>query len=163
MTPAYLGLGSNLGDRAKYLADAVRLLRTLAGVRVTAISPVYETKPVGLVDQPDFLNLVVAIETDLAPTQLLAGCQGVENALGRKRDVRWGPRTLDIDMLCYGDLISTSPELTVPHPRLAERAFVLVPLATLAPGLMVGGKTVSELATASHRTGVRECPEIRIG
>lgn len=156
MTPAYLGLGSNLGDRARFLSDAIRLLRGLTGVRVTAVSPVYETKPVGLVDQPDFLNLVVAVETNLRPAQLFAACQGVENALGRKRDVRWGPRTLDIDILCYGSLTSADPALTLPHPRLVERAFVLVPLATLAPELRLAGKTIRELAAAVDQTGVRE-------
>jgi 2-amino-4-hydroxy-6-hydroxymethyldihydropteridine diphosphokinase len=156
VTTAYLGLGSNLGDRAKYLSDALRLLRTLPGVRVTAVSPVYETKPVGLVDQPDFLNLVVALETDLPPAPLLAACQGVEYALGRKRDVRWGPRTLDIDLLCHGSVISADPALTLPHPRLTERAFVLVPLSALAPELKLGGKTARELAAATDRTGVRE-------
>ena len=163
MTPAYLGLGSNLGDRAKYLADAIRLLRTLAGVRVTTLSPVYDTKPVGVADQPNYLNVVAGIETDLPPAQLLTACQEIENTLGRTRDVRWGPRTLDIDILCYGDVTSANPELTLPHPRMTERAFVLVPLAVLAPQLLVGGKTVRELAAASDRTGVRECPETRIG
>lgn len=156
VTPAYLGLGSNLGDRAKFLSDAIRLLRTLAGVRVTATSPIYNTTPVGVVGQPNYLNLVAGIETDLPPASLLAACQGIENALGRTRDVRWGPRTLDIDILCYGDLVSAEPVLTLPHPRLAERAFVLVPLATLAPELRLGGKTVRELAAAADRAGVRE-------
>lgn len=163
MTPAYLGLGSNLGDRAQHLADAIRLLRSRPGIRVTAISPVYDTKPVGVVGQPNYLNLVAGIETDLPPAQLLTACQEMENTLGRTREVRWGPRTLDIDILCYGDLVSLSPELTLPHPRLAERAFVLVPLAVLAPRLLVRGKTIPELAAASDRTGVRECPEIRVG
>lgn len=162
MTPAYLGLGSNLGDRAKYLSETIRLLRALAGVRVTAISPVYDTKPVGVAGQPNYLNVVTGIETDLPPAQLLTACQEIENTLGRTRDVRWGPRTLDIDILCYGDLISANPALTLPHPRMTERAFVLVPLAVLAPQLLVDGKTVRELAAASDRTGVRECPEIQI-
>lgn len=162
MTPAYLGLGSNLGDRARYLSEAIRRLRVLDGVRVTAVSPVYDTTPVGVVNQPNYLNLVTAIETELPAAQLLTACQGIEHALGRTRDVRWGPRTLDIDILCYGDLVSAEPTLTLPHPRLTERAFVLVPLATLAPGLTIRGKTVRELAAATDRTGVRECAEIRI-
>jgi 2-amino-4-hydroxy-6-hydroxymethyldihydropteridine diphosphokinase len=163
VTPAFLGLGSNLGDRARHLAEAIRQLRTVEGVRVSALSPVYETKPVGLTDQPDFLNLVVAIETSLSPPTLLARCLAIEQALGRKRDVRWGPRTLDIDVLLHGDNVLTGPELILPHPRLTERAFVLVPLATLAPGLRIGNKTVGELAAAANSAGVRECPEIRIG
>ncbi len=163
VTPAYLGLGSNLGDRARYLSEAIRLLRRLAGIRVTAVSQVYDTTPVGVVGQPNYLNLVAGIETELPAAQLLTACQGIEQALGRTRDVRWGPRTLDIDILCYGDLVSTNAALTLPHPRLAERAFVLVPLATLAPDLTIGEKTVRELAALTDRTGVRECPENGIG
>jgi 2-amino-4-hydroxy-6-hydroxymethyldihydropteridine diphosphokinase len=162
VTPAYLGLGSNLGDRARFLSEAIRHLRALAGVRVTAVSPVYDTTPVGVVNQPNYLNLVAGIATELPAAQLLAACQGIEHALGRTRDVRWGPRTLAIDILCYGNLVATEPTLTLPHPRLTERAFVLVPLATLAPGLSIGGKTVRELAAAADRTGVRECPEIQL-
>ena len=163
MTPAYLGLGSNLGDRARFLSEAIRLLRALAGVRVTGVSPVYNTKPVGVVGQPDYLNLVVGIETDLPPAQLLTACQQIEKSLGRKRDVRWGPRTLDIDILSYGALVSTDEHLTLPHPRLTERGFVLVPLATLAPELSIGGRTVRMLAAAADTSGVQERPELRLG
>jgi 2-amino-4-hydroxy-6-hydroxymethyldihydropteridine diphosphokinase len=161
--PAYLGLGSNLGDSARLLAEAVRLLRTTPGIKVTAVSPVYDTIPVGVTGQPNYLNLVVAIATDLAPGPLLTACQGIENALGRTRGVRWGARTIDLDLLCYGDLVSDDPVVTLPHPRLAQRAFALVPLATLAPDLRVAGRTVRELAAAADASGVRECPGIRIG
>ena len=160
---AYLGLGSNLGDRARYLADAITLLRALPDLRVTAVSPVYDTKPVGAVGQPNYLNLVAAIETDLAPRALLAACQEIENRLGRTREVRWGPRTLDIDVLCYGEHLAADPELTLPHPRLAERAFVLVPLATLAPGLRFNGRSVVELAAAADSSEVIVRPEISVG
>lgn len=162
MTPAYLGLGSNLGDRARLLTDAVRLLRSAPGIRVTAVSPVYDTVPVGVTGQPNYLNLAVAVATDLSAAGLLAACQGIENALGRVRGVRWGARTIDLDILCYGDLVSADPKLTLPHPRLTERAFALVPLATLAPELRLSGRSVRELADAIDRRGVRECPEIKM-
>jgi len=127
---AYLGLGSNLGDRLLLLARAVRLLSTLR-VKVGAISSVYETAPQGMVDQPSFLNLAVQIETDLRPRELLRHTKDIEAELGRVRDLRWGPRTVDIDILLYGDLVVVEDGLQIPHPRLAERAFVLVPLLEL--------------------------------
>ena len=162
MTPAYLGLGSNLGDRTRLLTDAVRLLRATTGIQVTAVSPVYDTVPVGVTGQPNYLNLAVAITTALTPGELLAACQGIENALGRVRGVRWGARTIDLDILCYGELVSNDPNLTLPHPRLTERAFALVPLATLAPELRLAGRSVRELAGAVDRSGVRECQETKL-
>jgi 2-amino-4-hydroxy-6-hydroxymethyldihydropteridine diphosphokinase len=135
VTLAYLGIGSNLGDRLGYLQLAVDRLAAATGVRVTAVSPVYETDPVGGPVQDDFLNAVVAVETDLAPSALLAECAAAESAAARVRDVRWGPRTLDVDVLWIDGYTSTDPDLTVPHPRLAERAFVLAPLHDLDPAL----------------------------
>lgn len=131
---AYLGLGSNLGDRWALLRDAVRSLEG-----VVAVSPVYETEPVGGPGgQPPFLNLVVALETDLSPRALLGVCHRLESAAGRVREVRWGPRTLDVDLLWTdGDPVHDA-DLVVPHPRLWERRFVLVPLADLAPDLVPG-------------------------
>jgi 2-amino-4-hydroxy-6-hydroxymethyldihydropteridine diphosphokinase len=162
VTPAYLGLGSNLGDRVQLLTDAVRLLRAHPGIRVTAVSPVYDTVPIGVTGQPNYLNLVVAITTELPPEGLLDACQGIENALGRVRGVRWGARTIDLDILCYGERVSDDPKVTLPHPRLTQRAFALVPLAVLAPDLRIAGRTVRELAAASDARGVRESPETRI-
>lgn len=128
---AYLSLGSNLGDRAGFLAQACASLAALPGTTVVAVSRVYETAPQGGVEQPAFLNQVVCLETQLAPDVLLAAAQRLEAAAGRVRGVRFGPRTLDIDILLYEAVESADPDLTLPHPRLRERAFVLVPLAEL--------------------------------
>jgi 2-amino-4-hydroxy-6-hydroxymethyldihydropteridine diphosphokinase len=130
---AYLGLGSNLGDRAAHLQLAVDELATTTGVRVVAVSKVYETSPVGGPAQDDYLNAVVAIETDLNAHQLLAVAQHLEQRAARVRTVRWGPRTLDVDVLLVGDEHVAEPDLEVPHPRLYERGFVLAPLRDVAP------------------------------
>ena len=129
---AFLGLGSNLGDRGGYLREAIRRLDA-ADLRVTAQSHVYEAVPWGRAGQPTFLNQVVAVETALSPRGLLERCRAAEDALGRVRAERWGPRTIDIDLLLYDDTVVREPDLTVPHPELTRRAFVLVPLAELAP------------------------------
>jgi 2-amino-4-hydroxy-6-hydroxymethyldihydropteridine diphosphokinase len=130
---AYLGIGSNLGDRLAYLQGAVDFLAAVDGVQVVAVSPVYETDPVGGPPQDDYLNAVVAVNTELDPHALLAACNAAEAAAMRRRDVRWGPRTLDVDVLTYDDRVLDDPDLTIPHPRLAERSFVLAPLHDLAP------------------------------
>jgi 2-amino-4-hydroxy-6-hydroxymethyldihydropteridine diphosphokinase len=135
MTRAYLGIGSNLGDRLAHLQLAVDHLAASPGVRVTAVSPVYETEPVGGPVQDDFLNAVVAVDTDLAPLDLLGACVGAEAAAARVRAERWGPRTLDVDVLWIDGVTADDPTLTVPHPRMAERAFVLAPLHDLDPDL----------------------------
>ncbi len=138
MTRTYLSLGSNLGDRLGLLVDAARRLN-VGNTRVLRCSSVYETAPQGLTDQPSFLNLVVEATTDLAPRALLEHVRAIEQDLGRLRLVRWGPRTVDIDILLFGEWVSADPDLTVPHPRLAERAFVLVPLLELRPDLSLPG------------------------
>lgn len=127
-TAAYLGLGSNVGDRERNLAEALRRLNASVHTAVTDVAPVYETDPVGLTDQPRFLNTVCRIETALAADELLSVCLAIERELGRVRTVRWGPRTIDIDLLLYGNQEKDEPQLTIPHPRLTERAFVLIPL-----------------------------------
>jgi 2-amino-4-hydroxy-6-hydroxymethyldihydropteridine diphosphokinase len=131
---AFLGLGSNLGDREEHLRRGVVQLRT--GGDVVAVSPVYETDPVGGPEQGKFLNVVVELATDDTPAALLARCQALEAAAQRVRTVRFGPRTLDADVLLVGDLVVDEPDLTVPHPRMWERRFVLAPLADLAPDLV---------------------------
>lgn len=144
MTKSYLGLGSNLGDRLTNLQRAVDLFAA-AGIRVRRSSRVYETDPVGP-PQPDFLNAVVEVETDLSPRELLRTCLGIEVQLGRVRDERWGPRTIDIDLLTYGRERIEEPDLVVPHPRMHERGFVLVPLGELDPDPpLPGGRTVAGL------------------
>jgi 2-amino-4-hydroxy-6-hydroxymethyldihydropteridine diphosphokinase len=129
---AFLALGSNLGDRQAYIDAAVADMPD-----VVAVSPVYETDPVGGPDgQPPYLNAVVELDTDLSPRRLLELCQRLEQAAGRVRQERWGPRTLDVDVLLVGDLVVDEPDLVVPHPRMWERDFVLRPLADLAPELV---------------------------
>ena len=132
---AHLGLGSNVGDRAGALQAAVDSLGAADGVRVVAVSPVYETEPVGGPEQPEYLNAVVAVETDRTPRELLEIAKRLEDEAGRVPGERWGPRPLDVDVLLVGDDEVHEPDLVVPHPRLYERAFVMVPLADLDPML----------------------------
>jgi 2-amino-4-hydroxy-6-hydroxymethyldihydropteridine diphosphokinase len=132
---SFIGLGSNLGERRSELEEAVARLRE--GGDVVAVSPLYETEPVGgPEDQGLFLNLVVELATTDSPRELLARCQALEEAARRVRTVRWGPRTLDADVLLVGDLVVDEPDLVVPHPRMWERNFVLQPLSDLAPELV---------------------------
>jgi 2-amino-4-hydroxy-6-hydroxymethyldihydropteridine diphosphokinase len=144
---AYIGLGANLGDRERTIRRAIEILGAEPGVEVVAVSTLRVTDPVGYVDQPRFLNGAAAIETELEPRELLDRLLAVERALGRDRSgPRYGPRTIDLDLLLYGDRVVDEPGLTVPHPRLAERPFALEPLAELGPGLTLpDGRRVSEL------------------
>ncbi|MEI7027646.1 2-amino-4-hydroxy-6-hydroxymethyldihydropteridine diphosphokinase [Paenibacillus sp. y28] len=130
MTPitAYIGLGSNQGEREQYLADAIKLLEAVPGITLRRASHFYETDPVGLTEQDLFLNMAIRVETTLSPQELLHTLLEVEHQLGRVRDVRWGPRTIDLDLLFYGNRVIEQDDLIVPHPRLRERAFVIVPL-----------------------------------
>jgi 2-amino-4-hydroxy-6-hydroxymethyldihydropteridine diphosphokinase len=141
VTRAYLALGSNLGDRLAHLQFAVDVIAATDDVRVTAVSRVYETAPVGGPRQDAYLNAVVALTTDLAPEGLLALAQRIEADAHRVRAERWGPRTLDIDILVYDDLESADPVLTLPHPRMWERDFVLAPLRDVAPELVEASRT----------------------
>jgi len=131
----YLSLGSNLGDRDSHLAQAMERLEA-AGIHIVRRSSIYETEPQDRRDQPWFLNLVLEVETDLPPMDLLAQIQKIEKELGRERNVPRGPRTIDIDVLFYGSLVISTPQLEIPHPRLALRRFVLEPLAELSPNLV---------------------------
>jgi 2-amino-4-hydroxy-6-hydroxymethyldihydropteridine diphosphokinase len=133
VTRAYLGLGSNLGDRLAHLQRAVDGLAATDAVRVVAVSRVYETEPVGGPSQDDYLNAVVAIDTTLSPRELLDVAMAVEQLANRVRAERWGPRTLDVDVLLFGDRAVQEPDLEIPHPRMGERAFVLAPLHDVAP------------------------------
>jgi 2-amino-4-hydroxy-6-hydroxymethyldihydropteridine diphosphokinase len=126
---AYVALGSNIDDREAYLKRAVAALYHHVDIKVKACSSIYETEPVGYVEQPPFLNMVISVETKLPALQLLGAMQDIERQLGRTREVRWGPRTIDLDMLLYGEDQVVSEELTIPHPHMDERAFVLIPLA----------------------------------
>ncbi len=151
----YIALGGNLGDRAAYLRAALDWLR--ATVLVTAVSPVYETDPVGYADQGAFLNAVVAGTTTSPPRALLRTLQAIERTSGRVRSFPNAPRTLDLDLLSYGTLVLDTPDLTVPHPRLHERAFVLAPLADIAPELVLpglGGTVAALLADLGPLAGI---------
>jgi 2-amino-4-hydroxy-6-hydroxymethyldihydropteridine diphosphokinase len=140
MARAYVGLGANLGDREASIRRALDLLAAEPGIDVVAVSSLLDTDPVGYVDQPRFLNGAAAIETDLPPRELLDRLLGVERTLGRTREgPRFGPRTIDLDLLVYGEEVIDEPGLRVPHPRLHERHFALEPLAELDPGLLVPG------------------------
>jgi 2-amino-4-hydroxy-6-hydroxymethyldihydropteridine diphosphokinase len=151
---AYVGVGANLGNREETIARALELLGWRDGVEVVAVSRLRETDPVGFTDQPRFVNGAVAVETDLEPRQLLDTLLAVERELGRTREgPRFGPRTIDLDLLVFGDHELTEPGLTVPHPRLAERLFALEPLADLDPDLLIPGRgRVSDLLRGLQST-----------
>lgn len=125
---AYIGLGSNMGDRRQYLQAAITLLQQHPAIRLERASSIYETAPVGYTEQPSFLNMVIAVQTSLSPEELLQVMLETERTLGRVRDIRWGPRTVDLDLLLQGTEKVNSPDLELPHPRMWERAFVLIPL-----------------------------------
>ncbi|SCW79139.1 2-amino-4-hydroxy-6-hydroxymethyldihydropteridine diphosphokinase [Ancylobacter rudongensis] len=152
---AYLCLGSNLGDRAGTMAKAVGLIAR-TGLKIIARSSLYETPPWGPVPQGPYLNMVVAVETELSARELLHMLLGVEHAFGRDRtrEVRFGPRTIDIDILLYGEEVVAEPDLEIPHPRMMERAFALIPLSELAPELKVGGVAVAAALAGLDRSGI---------
>ena len=156
MKTIYLALGSNIGDREENLQAAIRSFPT-AGITTLRESPVYETEPVGFAGQRWFLNMVVEAETALFPMQLLTRTGKIERALGRVRTIPNGPRTIDIDILLYGNAVVRSPQLEIPHPRMQERRFVLAPLADLAPALRhpVTRKTVAQMLAAAPPQNIR--------
>ncbi|MFQ5797668.1 MAG: 2-amino-4-hydroxy-6-hydroxymethyldihydropteridine diphosphokinase [Bacteroidota bacterium] len=159
MARVFLGLGSNVGDRLRFLQRAVDELRSRDGVVLTKVSSVYETEPVGVKDQRDFLNLALEVEVLLAPEELLRTVKEVEKKVGRKPAERWGPREIDIDILLYNDQTTNVGELRIPHPELAQRKFVLVPLQELDGQLVhpVQRQTVGELLKmCMNDSGVRK-------
>lgn len=155
---AYVGVGSNLGDRRAQIRKALDLLQQDQKVRILRRSSLYETEPVGIRDQPLFLNAVVKISTQHTSPGLLAVLQSIERRMGRRRTFRWGPRRIDLDLLLYGDQLINQPDLVVPHPELTRRAFVLVPLVEIASNAVhpLLGKTMAELLACVRNTeGVR--------
>ncbi|CQR62685.1 2-amino-4-hydroxy-6-hydroxymethyldihydropteridine diphosphokinase [Streptomyces leeuwenhoekii] len=154
---AVISLGSNLGNRLETLQGAIDALEDTPGVRVKAVSPVYETEPWGVEpgSQPSYFNAVVVLKTTLPPSSLLERAHAVEEAFHRVRDERWGARTLDVDIVAYADVVSDDPQLTLPHPRAHERAFVLAPWHDVDPGALLPGRgPVAELLDAVTREGV---------
>ncbi len=149
--PIGLGLGGNIGDAPGTITEAVRCLAGRGHVRINRLSSIYRTPPWGPVAQADFANACALAETDLAPRALLAEVKAVETLLGREPGLRWGPRRIDIDILFYEGETLDTPDLVIPHESLFERAFVLVPLAEIAPDLVIGGRQVSDAAVRIAR------------
>ncbi len=145
MSKAYLGLGSNIGDTKENIDSAIDILRKHDKVRVTKVSSYYETEPIGYEDQDWFLNVVIEIDTTLKPYELLELCNLIEEKLKRKRIIRWGPRTIDVDILLYEGFESEDEKLTLPHPRMTERAFVMIPLNEIASEIKINDRNISEI------------------
>jgi len=155
---AVIALGSNMGDKAANIAHALDLLGGGGEIRVIARSSLYRTRPWGVTDQDWFVNACAGVETELGANDLLGRCQAVEREMGRVRALKWGPRLIDLDIIVHGQGAVATPELVLPHPRAAERAFVLVPLADFAPDLQIGGARVRDLLARVDRSGVERLP-----
>ncbi|MBZ9653355.1 2-amino-4-hydroxy-6-hydroxymethyldihydropteridine diphosphokinase [Phyllobacterium lublinensis] len=160
MRKAWLGLGGNIGDPVASMGKALRTLHRRSDTRVVAVSSVYKTPPWGKTDQDWFHNACAEVETLLGPEALLATCLDIEKRLKRERLERWGPRIIDIDVLAYeGEETFESPTLELPHPRMTERAFVIVPLADIAPQLVVDGKSVAQWSALCDRSGIERATD----
>jgi 2-amino-4-hydroxy-6-hydroxymethyldihydropteridine diphosphokinase len=149
-----IGLGGNLGDPAASMREALRLIDAHEACKVSQVSSFWRTPPWGKTDQPDFINACASVETSLTPQAFLALCLSIEQQLHRIRTERWGPRSIDIDILFFGDRTINEEGLTVPHPRIAKRAFVLAPLAEIAGAMVLDGRTVRELAEGCEKAGM---------
>lgn len=159
MSKSYLGLGTNIGDRIRYINEALKILNSNPNINITKKSKLYETKAWGYKEQADFLNMCIEIETSLNPYELLNACQGVETDLNRERKIRWGPRTIDVDILFFNDIILQEENLEIPHPRIKERAFVLIPLIDLNDKLKIDNISINEYLkslTTEEREEVKE-------
>jgi 2-amino-4-hydroxy-6-hydroxymethyldihydropteridine diphosphokinase len=152
---ATLGLGSNLGDRAGNIAEAIRRLTADGAVRLAGRSRLYRSAPWGVTDQDWFVNACIAIRTDLLPRELLHRCQSVENDMGRVRTRHWGPRNIDIDILTFRDLKIEGADLVIPHPLIAERVFVLIPLKDIAPDMQIDGTSLDAMLAKLNRSDVQ--------
>ncbi|TCO74402.1 2-amino-4-hydroxy-6-hydroxymethyldihydropteridine diphosphokinase [Marinisporobacter balticus] len=155
MRKAYLGIGSNIGNKKENIEKTIALLKDNPLISVCAISSFYETAPVGYTDQDWFLNIVVEIDTSLVPYDLLDYCHHIENELKRERIIRWGPRTIDVDILLYEDFLSTDEQLIIPHPRMCERAFVMIPLYEIAKELIIHNKEIKTIVENLKEKEVR--------
>ena len=165
MKQVYLGLGTNIGDRQANLSRALKLLGER--LKIEKVSSIYETEPVGYADQPKFLNAVCSVKTNIGPLQLLSLVKGIEANMGREAGFRNGPRSIDIDIILYSDMSMIDPELTIPHPRMNERAFVLIPLMEIAPADLIHPFTRERLrdlaARVGGREGVRKVGKLEVG
>jgi 2-amino-4-hydroxy-6-hydroxymethyldihydropteridine pyrophosphokinase len=161
MARAALGLGGNIGDPPAAMAEALRRLGERADCRIEAVSRLYKTPPWGKTDQADFFNCCAIVETSLEPEELLDLCLSIERGMKRERLERWGPRTIDIDILTYDGRQGASERLILPHPRMTERGFVLMPLADIAPEMSIGARTVSEWLETADTIGIHAVGEDR--
>ncbi|MGB3367809.1 MAG: 2-amino-4-hydroxy-6-hydroxymethyldihydropteridine diphosphokinase, partial [Acidaminobacteraceae bacterium] len=155
---AYLSLGSNIGDKKNNLDEAVKLIKSNSYISDVLVSEYYETAPVGYLDQDVFMNIVVQINTTLDSYKLLDFCHEIEEALKRKRIIRWGPRTIDVDILLFDDIISDDERLTIPHPRMTERAFVIVPLYDLSQELVINNLAIKDIFYSLNKDDIRKMP-----
>ena len=161
MATVFLGFGSNQGDREANIREALNRLAQHPDIRLQRVSSLYECEPLGVTDQPDFINAAALIETPLDPLDLLRAVLGIENEMGRVRNFRWGPRVIDIDILLYDHAVIDTPELSVPHPRMMERAFVMAPLAEIAPDLVLpDGRKPQEVLEELKDQRVRKLVEV---
>ena len=156
MVKAFLSLGSNMGDRLEYLSKAIDKIAEIQGCNILNKSRVYETEPWGYENQEAFLNLCISIETYLSPYELLESLQTIELELDRVRKIHWGPRTIDIDILLFDDIICEDDKLTIPHPRMRERAFVLIPLYDIEKNLIIDGIKLEDLINKIDTRGIKE-------
>ena len=154
---AYIALGSNLGDRIGQMQSALKALAADNQLKVLQISPLYENRAVGMEEAGDFLNAMAEVETSMAPLELLDFCLGVESKLGRVRTKEWAPRTIDLDIIAYGDEVIEHERLQVPHPRIAERDFVVHPLCAIAPNVEIRGQRVAHMAAALPMDSLTLC------
>lgn len=159
MAKAYLGIGGNIGDKKENIKKTLELLGNHEAIEITNISSYYETEPVGYTDQDWFLNIVAEIETSLDPYELLKYGNYVEAELKRERIIRWGPRTIDVDILLYEGFTSDDEKLTVPHPRMCERAFVMVPLYEIAKDIQINGKNIKDIVENLKGEAIRKLEE----
>ena len=156
MVKAFLSLGSNMGDRLEYLSKAIDKIAQIQGCNILNKSSIYETEPWGYENQEAFLNLCISIETSLSPYELLESLQTIELELDRVRKIHWGPRTIDIDILLFDDIICEDDKLTIPHPRMRERAFVLIPLYDIEKYLIIDGIKLEDLINKIDTRGIKE-------